>query len=202
MNLFIKSIVVVSVISSFTLGAMDGEQKKQAEQTIQAAPTIYTLHGLYKEKIHRGMKVDLNVRLDSGATPLVNAAAYGNVEAIELFLKNGADINYTDRYENTALSTALFNKKSDAALYLVKQGAKVYTRTDDGKGKASNKNLIQHVNCETQVHVWPKELLLALQGTCPICLDDIAEVGHIYDCGHSVHDKCKIDQCPYRCSKQ
>lgn len=35
-------------------------------------------------------------------TPLISAAAYGDLETIKIFLKHGSHINGTDRYGNTA----------------------------------------------------------------------------------------------------
>ena len=50
--------------------------------------------------------VDVNVRNDSGQTPVLLAAAAGHLEAVKLLLKRGADANATDKSGATALMLA------------------------------------------------------------------------------------------------
>lgn len=156
-----------------------------------------TLHASIKRTLERGNEIDVNAGYGTvNITALITAAAHGDRETIEYFLEMGADIDKPDKCGNTALTTALFNHKYDTALYLCRRGAKHYTF--DVYGNACNKELIK----ENPIHPnkdWPTDLLVALQGECPICLEDIREVGHIYNCGHSVHKACHIEKCPFFC---
>ncbi len=129
-------------------------------------------------------------------TVLIDAAAQGNLANVNFFLDKGADINKSDRVGNTALSTALYNRQYEVALCLLKRGAKKYIDMEENSSmKVLTSQKLLHKQDE-----WPKELLIELQGECPICLEDIDEVGNIYNCGHSVHHRCKTETCPF-CQK-
>ncbi len=179
------------VICSFLLGmgsalyAMESSDKQSKSNT---------LHAGVKRILERGEKIDVNDGYGMiNTTALISSAAHGDIETTEYFLKIGTDIDKPDKYGNTALTTALFNHKYDTALYF-RKGAKHYTF--DVYGNACHRDLI----LENSIHPnkdWPINLLIALQGECPICLEDIREVGHIYNCGHSVHKACQVEKCPF-----
>src|SRR4051812_41415529 len=48
-------------------------------------------------------KTDLEVRDRRGATPLMHAAAFGNLETLKILLDAGADINARNDFDATAL---------------------------------------------------------------------------------------------------
>ncbi len=56
-------------------------------------------------------------------TPLISAANSGKVEFIELLVKNGADINYKNEFEQSALSESIRLKNYNISLYLLQNGA-------------------------------------------------------------------------------
>jgi len=58
-----------------------------------------------------------------GATPLMNAASGNDVEAIQLLIADGIDVNQTDEEGSTALHWAVYNGSIDAASILLENGA-------------------------------------------------------------------------------
>ena len=148
------------------------------------------LHQKIKQLIEQNKKLDINKKYGIfGTTPLIVACANGDLEAVKIFFELGANINLSDNIGNTPLSTAIFNKKFDIAIYLLNNNANRYMKDIYGN---ITKELKNNVN-------YPKELLIILQDQCPICLDNITDIGYMYECGHSVHNNCKIDKCPYNC---
>lgn len=57
------------------------------------------------------------------ATPLLNAVRCRQLGMVKLLVKNGAEVNYIDRFGNTALGIALCGNEYDIALYLLENGA-------------------------------------------------------------------------------
>ena len=143
--------------------------------------------------LKQGKNIDVNKQyFSSGSTALIDAVLHNDVETIQYLLDKGANINLSDRYGNTPLSLALFSRKYDAAIFLLKNGARKFTF--DNYGNPCMFDLIKPIVSEGK---FPKELLILLQEECPICLEEIEEIGHIYPCGHSVHNVCKVDKCPF-----
>ena len=67
-----------------------------------------------------------------GVTPLSWAAAMGHADAVDLLLREGADINARNRDGATALHAASFFGHPEAAERLISQGADVNAETHDG----------------------------------------------------------------------
>jgi ankyrin repeat protein len=65
----------------------------------------------------------INQKDDHGFTPLYHAAMFGDVPAIELLLKGGADVNASDLGGLTILHIACEKGKPEAAVYLLQHGA-------------------------------------------------------------------------------
>ena len=153
-----------------------------------------TIRSVTKNNIEQGNPINVNMgwgRL--GTTPLIDAAAAGDVEAATLFLAHGADINGTNSAGKTALATAIFTGKHKIARLLLKRGALRYIA--DKKGNMATFWLTHNV-ATGHNYAWPKDLLVKLQGVCFICLEDIDVIGHAYACGHVVHEEHVIPQCP------
>lgn len=56
-------------------------------------------------------------------TPLMVAGRSGSLEAVELLVRNGADIKYQNEYKQSALTETVMEGNCEIALYLLKQGA-------------------------------------------------------------------------------
>jgi len=71
---------------------------------------------------------DVNVRNESGATPLHEAARRGYKEIVEFLIEKGAQINAKDEDGMTPLAEALLNdpKAREVVEILQKHGAKTY----------------------------------------------------------------------------
>jgi len=94
----------------------------------------YPLHGAAKandlpriRELAGGMDVNSFDR-DETYTPLHHAARAGHLEAIEILLQLGADINRGSKYQWTPLGHALSLHQAVAAEYLLKRGAKPSAR--------------------------------------------------------------------------
>jgi ankyrin repeat protein len=72
-----------------------------------------------------------NTSGDSGVTPLANATGDNKIEAVELLLELGADVNYSEGH-GTALHTACAYEYPQVAEILIKHGADVNAVGDEG----------------------------------------------------------------------
>lgn len=62
---------------------------------------------------------------DEGSSSALMYAAwnYDGLSFVKLLVENGADVNYVDKFQNSALRKSMHNKKYDVALYLLEHGA-------------------------------------------------------------------------------
>ncbi len=74
---------------------------------------------------------NLEVRDGRGATPLMHAAAFGNVETLKLLMDAGADVNARNDFDATALLWAA--RDPDKARLLIARGADVNSRSKQGR---------------------------------------------------------------------
>lgn len=100
---------------------------------IQQQLTIVTL-------IEHKMPNTLNVLLLSGydvnylirgQTPLHFAIKDQNLKMIKMLIKHKADLEFKDRYKETALNSAVRSGNTDIIKYLLEQGAEVNTQASD-----------------------------------------------------------------------
>eukprot|EP01090_Pellita_catalonica_P021236 TRINITY_DN7894_c0_g1_i1.p1 TRINITY_DN7894_c0_g1~~TRINITY_DN7894_c0_g1_i1.p1 ORF type:complete len:428 (-),score=65.38 TRINITY_DN7894_c0_g1_i1:275-1558(-) len=78
-------------------------------------------------------KVDVNIRSEKQKlTPLISAACCGSLQAVDLLLKNEADINAQSSTGNTALMLAIDRGKIEVAKLLVDRGANLEVRGQKG----------------------------------------------------------------------
>ncbi|KAK7415160.1 hypothetical protein QQX98_006104 [Neonectria punicea] len=66
---------------------------------------------------------DINLPDDDGATPLILAAASGEIKGVSLLLEAGADIDHADDWSQTALYSALHSNSGEVVELLLKYGA-------------------------------------------------------------------------------
>lgn len=76
-------------------------------------------------------RANVNVRGARDVTPLMHAAAFGSVEAVEILLASGADVNAKDAFGATALLWAAGDPRK--AQILVEHGADVNATTTRGR---------------------------------------------------------------------
>jgi ankyrin repeat protein len=65
----------------------------------------------------------VNIKDETGNTPLHHAAIIGSIETIKLLLSKGADINAQNTELNTPLHEAIQNKKENISALLIEKGA-------------------------------------------------------------------------------
>jgi ankyrin repeat protein len=76
-------------------------------------------------------KADLEMRDRRGATPLMHAAAFGNLETMKVLLEAGADPNARDAFDATALLWSA--RDPEKARLLIEHGADVNARSTQGR---------------------------------------------------------------------
>ena len=76
-------------------------------------------------------KAEIEVRDGRGATPLMHAAAFGNLETLKLLLDAGADVNARNDFDATALLWAA--RDPEKARLLIEHGADVNAQSKQGR---------------------------------------------------------------------
>ena len=77
-------------------------------------------------------KCEVNSKGDFGDTPLHVAAVWGDVDAINLLIRNGAMINAIGENGYTPLHEAIGSDNTDAAKELIASGADPFIKNTDG----------------------------------------------------------------------
>ncbi len=85
-------------------------------------------------KTRYGSVLDVPAKCDNQMKPQHWAASDGKVEALKFFLDNRMDMNCTDANGCSPLSVAVQYMHTDTALYLIKQGADLTLKDDNGDG--------------------------------------------------------------------
>jgi ankyrin repeat protein len=78
---------------------------------------------------------DVNVRNNSGATPLGIGAAGGHTDVLTCLLDHGADVHLIDNFGFTPLQSAAERGRADVVRLLLARGAAVDARVADGSGR-------------------------------------------------------------------
>lgn len=69
--------------------------------------------------------------VELGETPIMVAAAYGQLAVMKLLVSHGADIHYQTEQQRTALLTAAYNDFKEGVKYLLEQGADINQVNDE-----------------------------------------------------------------------
>ncbi len=76
---------------------------------------------------------DIDMRNEHGATPLITAGYFGNYDAAEVLLEEGANIRACDRTRRTALHCAAWKGHADVAELLLEHDALTGIKDKEGK---------------------------------------------------------------------
>ncbi|KAL5110458.1 Myotrophin [Taenia crassiceps] len=68
---------------------------------------------------------DINKELGNGRRPIHIAADFGQLEILDLLVKNGADVNVKDSYGITPLLAAVYEGHADCVAFLLKNKAEI-----------------------------------------------------------------------------
>lgn len=112
--------------------------EKRATPTVSATDSEQSIHRALTESVpaktllllDRGANIE--ARNARGATPLITAAARGNLALVALLLKQGAQVDARDREGNTALHEASFQSHPPCVEALLAAGAQTTTRNQLG----------------------------------------------------------------------
>ncbi|MDA7510873.1 acyltransferase family protein [Verrucomicrobia bacterium] len=140
-----RRIVLPLLLSMFTLmpilvivGAMATESSKAARS--QTEPNLWTaLTHNETEDVRRRLTDGASLNEQEpmfGATALSMAAYHGNVDAIEILISRGADVNARDRDGSTPLHVAAMWGKTEAARILIENGVDLNAKNRLGETPA------------------------------------------------------------------
>lgn len=90
------------------------------------------------------------------ATPLLNAVRCHNFDIVKLLVEHRADINYVDKYNNTALGLSMSDSDYGITLFLLEKGAD-YNIPVSEKSFHTHKNDTSRLRIEEELryHAWP-----------------------------------------------
>lgn len=114
-----------SFAQDFRSGVPDASADQRLFEAVQDGSTLDV-----RNAINRGGSLAATDLFD--LTPLMWAAARGDVGIVELLLSSGADPNQQNRFGWTALMSAALAKRSSAIELLLRHGAKAELRNTDG----------------------------------------------------------------------
>lgn len=105
---------------------------KKEETYMHLAVKPSSSEGVVGMLIEKGVFL-INQPNKEGETPLHYAARLNNIQAIDLLIDNGANINAVDSYGRTPLHCAAVHCRYDVVKILIEKGAEVGTPNSDGK---------------------------------------------------------------------
>ena len=89
---------------------------------------------------------DINQTDRYGETPLIIASEIGDLDIVEILVKNGADVNKADYYGTTSLMEASAKGRLDIVQFLVEHGADVNKTDNDGETALMIASMRNHLN--------------------------------------------------------
>jgi len=124
---------IIMVLLALLLFALIGCEKQETPIPEVDLHTAVLTDNLEVIRQHIQAGSDLNV-LESkrGSTPLITAAALGRLEAAEILIDGGANINYQNEDGSTALHTAIAFGRTEIAEILIDAGTDLNIKNNDG----------------------------------------------------------------------
>ena len=131
-------------VSTETEKSVESHTENSVESQTVAPPQSVSAPAIGLEKaVHQGNAEavrqhiaagsDLNVRrADSGSTPLITGATFGQTETASLLIEAGADLNIRNNDGSTALHTAVFLCRTEIVKALLEKGADKNIRNSAG----------------------------------------------------------------------
>ena len=107
-------------------------------------------------------------------TPLMAAAKSGNIDLVELLVNKGANLNYKNEFDQSALSESITQGKYDVILYLLKNGVDYRMPT------SQNEDLHKTYYIEDELQYMLPELNSSEYKTKMLIVDFLKEKGVIY----------------------
>jgi len=124
---------IITVILSLILLALVGCGKQENPVPEVDLHTAVLTENLEVIRLHIKAGSDLNVvERTRASTPLITAAALGRLEAAEILIDGGADLNYQNADGSTALHTAIAFGRTDIAKILIDAGTDLNIKNNDG----------------------------------------------------------------------
>ncbi|MEG0069765.1 ankyrin repeat domain-containing protein [Cetobacterium sp.] len=95
-----------------------------------------------EERLNEG--VDINDRAGEYRYPIHKAVLLGNIKMVELFLKNGADIDIQEPMGgNTPINLAVFNRDTEMVMFLKEKGADINKKNLAGMSPIEQANYLK-----------------------------------------------------------
>ncbi|MEM6277016.1 MAG: ankyrin repeat domain-containing protein [Pseudomonadota bacterium] len=102
-------------------------------RSILMSALVRQRYSVAKVLVANGVDVNLPEENPAGRSPLQLVIDESpSIEAMDLLLSAGADINFRDARGETALASAAFMNRPDAARYLIEKGADLSLRNNEG----------------------------------------------------------------------
>ncbi len=150
-DLFLMTLVFLTVSILLITGCTTGKPGKKVETDgIHKRAAIGDIEGI-KKFISKGVSIN-EAEPQFGHTPLMRAAINNQFAVIDFLLKNGADINATDKGGMTALAWSVNMEKFESFEFLLNKGA-VFDTQDNLFGKTPLMNAMAASNPEFAIRL-------------------------------------------------
>lgn len=136
---FMVGISLINQVVSMLPTGLEAKPRETSPEGVKAM--FYAIEKdnlVYAQKV-LSMNFNPNLHNDNGYTPLQYAAMRGNAQMVELFLRNGADVNMMSKEGENAVELALKMGHSDAAEVLKRMRAELIAQEEAAKADPKKK---------------------------------------------------------------